>query len=99
MLLGRRVRVYSRTSQDRIADIGAIATETLGAMKIVQAFGQENREGDRVEAEVRNGFAAANSRFRLPQPLPARVLALLFSTVTLMMWGGVTDVPSRPIPG
>src|SRR3569623_3652582 len=40
-LLGRRVRAYSRTSQDRVADVGSIAVETLGAMKIVQAFGQE----------------------------------------------------------
>src|SRR3546814_6452436 len=79
MLLGRRVRVYSRTSQDRIADIGAIATETLGAMKIVQAFGQENREGDRFEAAVRNGFAAAKRRFRMRALLTAMVIALLRS--------------------
>ena len=35
MLMGRRVRTYSRTSQDRVADVGAMVTETLGAMKIV----------------------------------------------------------------
>src|SRR3546814_7136198 len=43
VLLGRRVRNFSRASQDRIADLGAIVSETLGAMKIVQAFTQENR--------------------------------------------------------
>ncbi len=47
VLLGRRVRNFSRASQDRVADVGSIATETLGAMKIVQAFGQENREATR----------------------------------------------------
>ena len=36
----------SRSSQDRIADVGAIVAETLGAMKIVQAFGQEERESE-----------------------------------------------------
>src|SRR4051812_13725621 len=40
VVMGRRVRSYSRASQDRVADVGSIATETLGAMKIVQAFGQ-----------------------------------------------------------
>jgi ATP-binding cassette subfamily B protein len=49
-LLGKRVRNYSRTSQDRVADVGSIATETLGAMKVVQAFGQEDREAARTVA-------------------------------------------------
>src|ERR1044072_1688654 len=35
VLLGRRVRNISRSSQDRIADLGSIVAETLGAMKIV----------------------------------------------------------------
>src|SRR3546814_5739175 len=43
VLLGRRVRTFSRASQDRIADLGALISETLGAMKIVQAFTQESR--------------------------------------------------------
>src|SRR3982750_3472039 len=37
-LLGRRVRAISTRSQDRIADVGTVASEVLGAMKIVQAF-------------------------------------------------------------
>jgi ATP-binding cassette subfamily B protein len=37
LLFGRKVRGFSRRSQDRIADVGTLATETLGAMKIVQA--------------------------------------------------------------
>src|SRR3546814_3220507 len=33
VLLGRRVRTFSRASQDRIADLGALISETLGAMR------------------------------------------------------------------
>src|SRR3982751_4769394 len=40
VFLGRRVRNIARHSQDRIADVGAMVDEVLGAMKIVQAFGQ-----------------------------------------------------------
>src|SRR3982750_4198769 len=36
-ILGRRVRAISTRSQDRIADVGAVSSEVLGAMKIVQA--------------------------------------------------------------
>ena len=54
-LLGRRVRNLSRSSQDRVADVGSIVAETLGAMKIVQAFAQEAREGERFRAAVAEG--------------------------------------------
>ncbi len=47
ILLGRRVRQISTRSQDRIADVGAVTSEVLGAMKIVQAFGQQGRETSR----------------------------------------------------
>ena len=40
-VLGRRVRAISTKSQDRIADVGTVTSEVLGAMKIVQAFGQQ----------------------------------------------------------
>ena len=65
VLLGRKIRDYSKDSQDRLADIGSMAVETLGAMKIVQAFGQERREADRFEAAVGRGFASARRRFLL----------------------------------
>ena len=44
VVFGRRLRNVSRTSQDRVADVGAMVAEVLGAMKIVQAFNQEARE-------------------------------------------------------
>src|SRR4051812_47949329 len=40
-ILGRRVRAISTRSQDRIADVNTVASEVLGAMKIVQAFNQQ----------------------------------------------------------
>lgn len=56
VVLGRKLRNVSRYSQDRIADVGAMVAETLGAMKIVQAFGQERREetGSTMRCRVRS---------------------------------------------
>src|SRR3546814_19480309 len=67
MLLGRRLQKVSRTSQDRVADLGATTAEQMGAMKIVQAFGQEAPEADRSPAAVQDTFATANTR---PRPRP-----------------------------
>src|SRR3546814_15295002 len=62
VLLGRRVRTFSRASQDRIADLGAPISETLGAMKNVQAFTQESREADRFGSAVARAFGTARMR-------------------------------------
>ncbi|WP_082730929.1 MULTISPECIES: ABC transporter transmembrane domain-containing protein [unclassified Sphingomonas] len=97
--LGGRVRKFSRSSQDRVADIGAMAAETLGAMKIVQAFGQEGREADRFEGAVSRGFAAAQQRFATRAIMTALVIAILFSAVTLIMWDAVSDVAAGRVSG
>ncbi|PCD02621.1 ABC transporter [Sphingomonas spermidinifaciens] len=93
-LLGARVRRLSRSSQDRVADIGATANEALGAMKIVQAFGQEGREADRFAAAVDRGFATAKARFGTRAMMTALVILLLFGAVTLIIWEAVADVAS-----
>ena len=99
VLLGRRVRSYSRSSQDRIADIGAMAVETFGAMKIVQAFGQEAREARRFGDAVDQSFAAAKRRIRIRALMTALVIGLLFGAVTLLLWGTVSDVATGRLSG
>ncbi len=98
-LLGKRVRNYSRTSQDRVADVGSIATETLGAMKVVQAFGQEDREATRFGDAVAATFAAARARIMLRAVMTAIVIGLVFGSITLVLWEGAIDVAAGRISG
>ncbi|WP_420143313.1 ABC transporter transmembrane domain-containing protein [Sphingobium sp.] len=97
--LGRRGRGLSRASQDRLADIGSITSEVLGAMKIVQAFGQERREGARFDATVENGFATARKRIALRALMTAVVIALVFGSITAVMWQGALDVAAGRLSG
>ncbi|WP_296612686.1 ABC transporter transmembrane domain-containing protein [Sphingomonas sp.] len=100
MLLGRRLRTYSRTSQDRIADIGAMVVEVLSAMKVVQAFGQERREGERFAGAVERSFATAKRRIVLRALLTALFITLVFGAVTLLLWSTAADVAAgRLSPG
>ncbi|KTT99404.1 ABC transporter transmembrane domain-containing protein [Sphingomonas sanguinis] len=99
VLLGKKVRGYSRDSQDRLADIGATAVETLGAMKVVQAFGQERREAERFELAVSNGFATSRKRFLLRALMTAMVIGLFFGGLTLLLWEAVADVASGRLSG
>jgi ATP-binding cassette subfamily B protein len=99
VLLGRRVRTFSRASQDRVADVGAIVAETLGAMKIVQAFGQEARERGRFGEAVEATFGVAKRRIFIRAIMTAVVIALIFGSVTLVLKEGVTDVAAGRISG
>ena len=99
MMIGRRVRIVSRTSQDRIADLGSIVAETLGAMKIVQAFGQEGRESERFREAVRRAFATARRRILLRAMLTAIVITMLFGSITLLVRQAAIDVSQGDISG
>jgi ATP-binding cassette, subfamily B, bacterial len=99
VLLGRKVRNVSRSSQDRVADVGAMIDEVLGAMKIVQAFGQEGREATRFQGAVENVFGTARRRIILRAVMTAIIIGLMFTAITFVIWQGVIDVASGAISG
>ena len=99
VVLGRKVRAISIKSQDRIADVGAVTSEVLGAMKIVQAFGQESRETGRFAAAVESVFATARKRMMLRAFMTAIVIFLMFSAITLVIWQGAVDVAAGRMTG
>jgi ATP-binding cassette subfamily B protein len=99
VLLGRRLQNVSRSSQDRVADIGATTAEQLGAMKIVQAFGQETREAERFTSAVEANFATAKRRIRLRATMTAIVIGLLFGAITTLLWYGAEGVAAGTITG
>ena len=98
-ILGGRVRGFSRSSQDRIAEIGSQVSETLGAMKIVQAFNQEKREEERFATAVENAFAAGRRRFTVRAVMTAIVIGLVFGSITSVLWEGAHDVASGRMSG
>ncbi|PZN94543.1 MAG: ABC transporter [Alphaproteobacteria bacterium] len=99
ILLGRRVRTVARTSQDRIADVGTMVAEVLGAIKIVQAFTQERREAGRFGAAVESAFITAKKRILLRAGMTAVVITLIFGAITLVLWQGALDVISGNLTG
>ena len=95
----RRIRAVSRSSQDRIADVGAYVTEVLSAMKIVQSFGQERRESERFAGVVENTFDTAKRRILLRAVMTSVVIVLIFGAMTLVMWRGALAVAAGEITG
>jgi len=92
ILIGRRVRRLSRASQDRVADASAMAGETLGAIAIVQAFGQEFREADRFAEATQRAFLTAIRRTQVRAALTAFVIVAIFAALVGGLYLGTQAV-------
>ncbi len=99
ILLGRRVRTLSRTSQDRIADTSGIADETLNAIQTVQAFTLEKINTDRFDGAVEDSFGAAVRRTKSRSMLTALATMLVFGAITLVLWMGAHAVVRGEMTG
>jgi ATP-binding cassette subfamily B protein len=99
VFFGRRVRKLSRASQDRIADVGATATEKLNAIPTIQAFTQEDAERRAFASVSENAFRAAVRRINARAWLTAAVILLVFAAIDFVLWRGAKGVLSGVISG
>ncbi|MGD8630278.1 MAG: ABC transporter transmembrane domain-containing protein [Gammaproteobacteria bacterium] len=98
-LLGHRVRRLSRSSQDRIADIGAMVDEVLYGIRTVQAFCHEHIDRRRYGEQVEAAFDAAIRRTRISALLTATVMLFTFVAVSIVLWVGGHDVLAGRLSG
>jgi len=99
VILGRAVRRISTRNQDRIATVGTVTTEVLGAMKIVQAFNQQQREATRFGDAVERVFDTAKRRIGIRAVLTALMIFLMIGAIVLVIWQGAIDVAAGRMSG
>jgi len=92
ILVGRKLRILSRLSQDRIAETSGLAGETLNAIQTVQAFTLEQLHTHRYDKAVEDSFAIAVRRTRVRATLTAVATMLIFGAVTFVLWQGAHRV-------
>lgn len=92
IVFGRRVRKLSRTSQEKVGDIGNYIDETLHEIRTVQAYGHEDIDRAFFGSSVENAFKAAKERIRQRSLLTAMVILLVFGAVGVILWVGGHDV-------
>lgn len=85
---GRRVRRLSRTSQDRVAELGRYAEEALSGLQTLQAFNHEAVDKYLYGQRVEQAFASAVSRTQQRAWLTGVAMLVVFSGVGLMLWQG-----------
>jgi ATP-binding cassette subfamily B protein len=96
---GRKVRRLSRASQDRIADVGIDAEESLAAIRTVQAFTHEEQARVRFAGRVEDAFETAVRRIRARALLTATVILLVFGAISVILWIGGHDVLAGRLSG
>ncbi len=92
VLSGRRERKLARAAQDRVADLGAYAEETLNALRTVQAFTHEPEDRARFSAEAKRSVDLALRRVRTRAMLLFGVIFLGFGAIVFSLWVGGRDV-------
>jgi len=92
LIIGRRVRKLSRDSQDRLADTGALANETLNAMQTVQSYVREDMESNRYAVATNTAFLSAVRRNRNRSYLTALAITLVFASIVFVLWLGAKAV-------
>lgn len=97
--VGKRVRNLSRTSQDKVADVGARANESLSALNIVQAFTQEKSEARRFGDHVDDAFLAARRRIQVRAALTFTMISMIFGAIAVVLYQGAQDVIAGSMTG
>ncbi len=92
ILFGRKVRVLSKQSQDRIADSSALATETIYAIHTVQSYAQNERENKRFSESVLQAFATSVKRIAAATSMSMAVIIMVLGGIIFVLWLGAQAV-------
>ena len=88
----RKLRTVARNSQDRIADANSLASETLGAVRTVQAHAREPYERGRFDKALGDAIGAARRRIGAQSLFTASAILLVFGAIVGVLWLGAHDV-------
>lgn len=92
ILFGRKVRVLSKDSQDRIADSSALATETIYAIHTVQSYAQDKRENQRFTDSVLQAFHTSVKRIAAATMMSMAVVIMVLGGIIFVLWLGAQAV-------
>jgi ATP-binding cassette, subfamily B, bacterial len=96
---GRIVRRRSRHAQDTLADATAFASESLGAVRTMQAFGAEASSKTLFARAVESAYEAARDATVTRAFLIAVAVSLAFCSVVFVLWLGAHDVLAGRMTG
>lgn len=92
VLLARRLKHMSRKTQDALADISAMATESLGAIRTIKAFVQEVAQSKLFAQWSEQSFEAERKRLLMRSVLVSTVIFVGTAGLIFLVWWGARAV-------
>jgi ATP-binding cassette, subfamily B, bacterial len=89
---GRNVRKRSRAAQDKLAEATAYASESIGAVRTLQAFTNEPLVSKRFSGAVDFAFNAARASTKARAFLTFFAIFTIFASVVAVLWFGAQSV-------
>jgi len=99
MLVGRRIKTFSRSSQDNLANASSRASESLSAMQTVQAFTREAKERTHFSNAVENTYTAHKKRIAVRSLMTFMMVSLGLAGIVIMIWYGAVEVGKAKASG
>ena len=90
--LGRRLRGMSRRTQDALADMSAMATESLSSTKTIKSFVHEGPQGIEYRRRSRASYTAEVERLLARGVLIGVIIFLVAAALVGMVWFGAKSV-------
>ncbi|MFC3121982.1 ABC transporter transmembrane domain-containing protein [Agaribacter flavus] len=91
-LLGKKVRHYSKESQNKVANIGSIVDESLHELKTIQAFGAQKRQSVSFQTITDAVMLNASKRIKYRALLISGVMLISMSAIIIVAWLGMLAV-------
>jgi ATP-binding cassette subfamily B protein len=92
LLLTRRLRKMSRRTQDALAEMSAMATETLSASKTVKSFVQEPVQSRLYADKSQDSYRAEVTRLGGRAALIGGIMFIVATALVVMVWWGAKSV-------
>ncbi len=89
---GRSVRKRSRSAQDTLAEASAFASESIGAIRTVQAFNGGPSASGRYSDAIEGAFGAAQAAIRSRSILTGVAISMVFGSIAGVLWYGAHAV-------
>ena len=96
---GRSVRDRSRRAQDALAEATAFATESLSAVRVMQAFTAEAFTAGRFRNAANEAYEAARTMTQARAFVTVAALFLAFASVVVVLWLGAREVIAGTMTG
>ena len=97
---GKKIRLLSRSVQDKLADTTAVAEEAISSIRVVKSFSRERYEVDRYDSAVNSLFDIAIKRLWASNLFWTSVGTLfMMSLIGLFWFGGVSVLDGRLTSG